>query len=85
MATKQSKRITHEAVELYRRARRMVLKHGTSDSEGGLTVSMTHGAFSREFGRIDDLRDAIDVLEGTFPRVGFFIMRDQIEISFNLI
>lgn len=57
----------------------------TAKAKGLLAYLISRGGEHVTIERIDDLRDAIDVLEGAFPRVGFFIMRDQIEISFNLI
>lgn len=85
METKRKERITHDAVELYRRARKIVLRHGMSDGEGGLYASMTYGAFAREFGLIRDLRGSIDVLESAFPRIGFYLMPDRVVISFGTI
>lgn len=74
---------THEASELLDKAIKLVKRYGKLDAEGNDTLKMTHRAFAVAFGSIEGLRDAIDEVERTFDRIGFFIMPDCVQISVN--
>lgn len=74
---------THEAAALLDKAIKLVKRYGKLDAEGNDTLKMTHRAFAVAFGSIEGLRDAIDEVERTFDRIGFFIMPDCVQISVN--
>lgn len=74
--------ITHEAVELTRKAVQMAKRYGKRDSDGALSLNMTYKAFGLAFGNIGALRETIDAAEANFDRIGFFILRDCVQISY---
>ena len=74
--------ITHEAVELTRKAIHMAKRYGKRDADGALSLNMTYRAFGLAFGHIDGLRGAIDAAESNLDRIGFFLMRDHVQISY---